>query len=73
VLRALSRKHLWQEGTDPRAWLFTILHNEFVNSFRSSARQGRSVNVGNLDEKKHKVPRQNKRLELRDLDRALAL
>jgi RNA polymerase sigma-70 factor, ECF subfamily len=73
VLRALSRRHLWQEGTDLRAWLFTILHNQFVNNFRRSARQGRSVDVSNLDEENHQVPRQDKRLELRDLDRALAL
>jgi RNA polymerase sigma-70 factor (ECF subfamily) len=73
VLRALSRTHLWQEGTNLRAWLFTILHNQFVNNFRRSAHRGRSVDVSSLDEEKHQVPRQDKRLELRDLERALAL
>lgn len=73
VLRALTKRHLWQEGTDLRAWLFTILHNQFVNSVRRRARQGMSVDVSDFDEETHQVPRQDKRLELRDLDRALAL
>jgi RNA polymerase sigma-70 factor, ECF subfamily len=73
VMRALSRTHLWQEGTDLRAWLFTMLHNQFVNGVRRSARQGWSVEVSELDEETHQIPTQDKRLELRDLDRALAL
>ena len=28
LARALSKVHLWQPGTDLRAWLFTILHNQ---------------------------------------------
>src|SRR3977135_930258 len=27
LTRALGKLHLWQDGTDLRAWLFTILHN----------------------------------------------
>jgi RNA polymerase sigma-70 factor, ECF subfamily len=73
VLRALTKRHLWQEGTNLRAWLFTMLHNQFVNGFRRSVRQGRSVDVSDLDEVRHQLPRQDKRLELRDLDRALTL
>jgi RNA polymerase sigma-70 factor, ECF subfamily len=73
VLRALSKRHLWQEGTDLRAWLFTILHNQYVNNVRRSARQGYSVDVSDIDEETHQMPRQDKCLELRDLDRALAL
>jgi RNA polymerase sigma-70 factor, ECF subfamily len=34
VARALVKLHLWQPGTDLRAWLFTILHNEHVNRIR---------------------------------------
>jgi RNA polymerase sigma-70 factor (ECF subfamily) len=73
VLRALSKRHLWQEGTDLRAWLFTILHNLYVNDVRRRARQGMSVDVSDLDEETHQIPGQDKRLELRDLDRALVL
>jgi RNA polymerase sigma-70 factor (ECF subfamily) len=34
LLRGLSRSHLWQPGTDIRAWMFTILHNIHVNNQR---------------------------------------
>ena len=37
--RALSRFHLWRQGSDLRAWLFTIMHNIFVNQARSRARR----------------------------------
>jgi RNA polymerase sigma-70 factor (ECF subfamily) len=37
--RALSRFHLWRQGSDLRAWLFTIMHNVFVNQVRSRARR----------------------------------
>lgn len=32
--RALSKSHQWQEGTNLRAWLFTIMHNIYVNQIR---------------------------------------
>lgn len=34
VERALSRLHLWRDGSDLRAWLFTIMHNLHVNQLR---------------------------------------
>ena len=39
LARALGKLHLWQEGTDLRAWLFTILHNTALNRFRDRSRQ----------------------------------
>ena len=39
LARALSRTHLWENGTDLRAWLFTILHNQYVNRVHRAARQ----------------------------------
>ena len=36
--RALSRYHLWRRGSDMRAWLFTIMHNIYVNQARSRSR-----------------------------------
>src|SRR5271155_2480036 len=43
LTRALGRAHLWQEGTNLRAWLFTILHNQYVNQVRRKVREGISV------------------------------
>ena len=32
--RALAKLDLWQPGSDLRAWLFTLMHNLFVNQLR---------------------------------------
>jgi RNA polymerase sigma-70 factor, ECF subfamily len=33
--RALSKFHLWRPDSDMRAWMFSIMHNVFVNQMRS--------------------------------------
>lgn len=33
--RAVNKLHLWRPGSDMRAWLFSIMHNVFVNQRRS--------------------------------------
>jgi RNA polymerase sigma-70 factor (ECF subfamily) len=72
LTRALSKSHLWQEGTDLRAWLFTILHNQYVNQVRRSVREGTAVAVSDTEPVLTSAPNQDKRLEVRDLERALA-
>lgn len=37
--RALVKLDLWRPGTDLRAWLFTLMHNLFVNQIRASGSQ----------------------------------
>jgi RNA polymerase sigma-70 factor (ECF subfamily) len=72
LTRALGRLHLWQDGTDLRAWLFTILHNQYVNHVRRSAREGSAVGLSETEPTLSTRPAQGKRLELRDLERAIA-
>jgi RNA polymerase sigma-70 factor (ECF subfamily) len=72
LARALGKLHLWQEGTDLRAWLFTILHNQYVNHVRRSVREGSSVGLSESEPLLTRAPHQGKRLELRDLERAIA-
>jgi RNA polymerase sigma-70 factor (ECF subfamily) len=72
LARALSKVHLWQEGTDLRAWLFTILHNQYVNHVRRAVREGTSVVLSDTEPLLALPPSQAKRLELRDLERAIA-
>lgn len=43
--RALSRWHLRRAEGDLRAWLFTILHNLFLNGRRGAGRRGEAVPV----------------------------
>ena len=35
--RAWAKRDLWRSGSDLRAWLFTIMHNIFVNQFHQRA------------------------------------
>jgi RNA polymerase sigma-70 factor, ECF subfamily len=48
LVRALAKQHLWQPGTNLRAWLFTLMHNQNVNSVRRSLREGTAVDVEQL-------------------------
>ncbi len=34
--RAWRKRALWQPGSDLRAWLFTVMHNVYVNGVRSA-------------------------------------
>ena len=72
LTRALSKLHLWQQGTDLRAWLFTILHNQYINHVRRTAREGTAVGLSGHEPLLARAPQQGSRLELRDLERAIA-
>jgi len=71
LTRALAKLHLWHEGSDLRAWLFTILHNQHVNQVRRAIRKGTTVELSEVSPLLSRPADQEKRLELRDLDRAL--
>jgi RNA polymerase sigma-70 factor (ECF subfamily) len=70
LVRGLAKLHLWQEGTDLRAWLFTILHNQHVNAVRRHIRVGTPVSIEDVA-LPGRLPDQERGLEVRDLDRAL--
>jgi len=71
-MRAVTKQHLWQPGTDLRAWLFTILHNQHVNYVRRSSKEGVSVGVEAVAPFLPIEPNAVPSLELRDLRSALA-
>jgi RNA polymerase sigma-70 factor (ECF subfamily) len=72
LTRALAKQHLWQPGTDLRAWLFTILHNQNVNDVRRSAREGANIDIEEVAPVLSVQPRAMASLELRDLEAAIA-
>jgi RNA polymerase sigma-70 factor, ECF subfamily len=72
LARALAKIHLWERGTDLRAWLFTILHNQFVSLGRRAARERDSLELQKFASSPAQSPNQIERLELRDLKRAIA-
>jgi RNA polymerase sigma-70 factor (ECF subfamily) len=68
--RALAKLDLWRPGSDMRAWLFTLMHNVFVNQLRAS----NSRALCELDEAAD-VPvsgGQQESLAVRDIHAALA-
>jgi RNA polymerase sigma-70 factor (ECF subfamily) len=72
VTRALGKLELWQQGTDLGAWLLTILHNQYINHVRRAAREGTAVGLSERELLLARAPQQGSRLELRDLERAIA-
>lgn len=72
LTRALGRLHLWKVGTNLRAWLFRILHNEYINQIRRVARQGTAVDWCECESALTCAPGQIEHLEIRDLVKALA-
>ncbi len=66
--RAWSKLHLYRRGTDLRAWLFTVMHNVYVNQRRAAR------NNVPLDEDMPELAqpaRETDTLVLRDLDAAI--
>jgi RNA polymerase sigma-70 factor (ECF subfamily) len=45
LVRGIAKAHLWQPGTDIRAWLFTIMHNQYVNNIRRTMPEQATIDV----------------------------
>lgn len=73
LARALSRAHLWRPGSDLRAWLFTILHNIYINNLRNrhALAVAERLPLSRAERGMTTPPFQDIWLELRDLDQAL--
>jgi RNA polymerase sigma-70 factor (ECF subfamily) len=69
--RALEKWRFWQSTRDLRPWLFSIMHNLHVDVYRRGARIDYCDDEG-LPELPQRAE-QTDALELRDLDRSLAL
>src|ERR1700752_3087744 len=48
LVRAIAKEHLWQAGTNLRAWLFTLMHNQYVNDARRNSREGAVLDVDEM-------------------------
>jgi RNA polymerase sigma factor (sigma-70 family) len=47
--RACDRWRLWKAGSDLRAWLFTLMHNLFIDAARRAVRQqGQRVDIDDV-------------------------
>lgn len=45
LARAWEKRRLWQAGTDLRAWLFTVMHNVYVNQLALLRREAANVSL----------------------------
>jgi RNA polymerase sigma-70 factor, ECF subfamily len=72
LLRAIAKAHLWQAGTDIRAWLFTIMHNQYVNMVRSAMRGEATVDIEQMSSSLVATTDPTASRQLRELERALA-
>jgi RNA polymerase sigma-70 factor (ECF subfamily) len=45
LTRAWAKRELWQEGSDLRAWLFTIMHNVHINQFSLRQREFSEISL----------------------------
>src|SRR5215469_8071039 len=71
LLRAIAKGHLWQAGTDLRAWLFTIMHNQHVNFVRRAMRDEATVDIEQLSTSLVATSDPTTSRQLRELERAL--
>lgn len=68
--RALTKRHLWRPDSDLRAWMFTLMHNIFINQVRARP----SATTSTLDAEALNVPARSSPvdlLEVGDIDAAI--
>src|SRR5437763_5428538 len=48
LLRALIKQDRWEPGTNLRAWLFTLMHNQYVNDVRRANREAGAIDIDDI-------------------------
>lgn len=72
LTRAMDQLYLWRVGSNMRTWLFSILHNQYVNQVRRQSNKPDRVDLNPEHENLQATqPEQTKRHEIRDMGRAL--
>jgi RNA polymerase sigma-70 factor (ECF subfamily) len=72
LTRAIAKEHLWQPGTNLAAWLFTLMHNQNVNTVRRAQREGTTIDVEQCSATLIANTDPEASCKLRELDRAIA-
>ena len=71
LVRALRKQHLFKPGTNLRAWLFTLVHNQYVNDVRRSAKEGVPVDLEDASKDLVSVADTSAPRQLKELDEAI--
>lgn len=67
---AVQKRHLFEPGTNLRAWLLTIMHNQHINRVRRDLREGFPVPIDDVTGTLQTPSTQDAALQLRDVRRA---
>jgi RNA polymerase sigma-70 factor, ECF subfamily len=70
--RAFVKEQFWQPGTNLRAWLFTIMHNQNVNNVRRAVRESGMVDMEQLSATLPATTDPTASRQMFELERALA-
>ena len=71
LVRAIAKQHLFKPGTNLRAWLFTLLHNQHVNEVRRGVNQGISIDLEDASKDLVAVADTSAPRQLKELDEAI--
>lgn len=67
--RAWRKAHHWEAGTDLRAWLFTVMHNVYINGLKRKRPETEPMEHTDYEDPRPIAP--DGGLQLRDLERGL--
>jgi RNA polymerase sigma-70 factor (ECF subfamily) len=70
--RALIKEQFWQPGTNLRAWLFTIMHNQNVNNVRRDVRESGALDIEGISVALPATTDPTASRQMFELERALA-
>ena len=70
--RALIKEEFWQPGTNLRAWLFTIMHNQNVNNVRRDVRESGALDIEGISVALPATTDPTASRQIFELERALA-
>lgn len=71
VLRAIEKKHLFQEGTNLFSWSSKIMYNMFVSNYRRKVKFETQYDPESYIENECVEANQNIQMEFKDVDRAM--
>jgi len=71
LVRALAKQDRWEPGTNLRAWLFTLMHNQYVNNIRRGNRDAGAIDIDEVSASLVATTDPTASRQLHELERAL--
>jgi len=71
LLRGLIKQDRWEPGTNLRAWLFTLMHNQYVNDVRRASRETGTIDIDDVSSSLVATTDPTASRQLHELERAL--